>query len=461
MKNDILSDNLGLRTLLDEFTTEEIETLLNRKREEMGRKETLSKYPIKQLPNQGKYWVRYDGKQFFRKNKTDLENLILELDKPKKITIVTIFDEFLKQRKTEVASTTWAYDKRYFDWYIKESKMGNKPISELEIADGYEFFDEVKAKKSDLREKYWSNLKSSLDMIMKYCIQKGYIKLNPFDGMSIHQDNFAPQIETPIEDTVFSKEEQAEICRLSELDAEINGSGIPLAIPLLFNTGLRDGEITASRWCDIVDIEGQKHLFIRRIQVGTVNDDGMVRGRETAERCKSKRSKRKVPLNSKAIEILDKIKEYNQNNGYPTSADDYIFLRMYKGDIVECTERCFAGRLTKYCKQVGMVQKSPHDIRRTALTNLWLNGVPIKIIQMIAGHNSQKQTEDYLRITEKDILHNKYMETLVENTTKNFQKSAEFSDSEVKNEPKSDNVVGKSSKNNIIRFRKKSEMSRV
>lgn len=413
MIDNNLGVNIELRTLIDVLTPNDLENLLIEKREIMRRNQILSKYKIGQLPPpDNRYWVRIDGKQYFRKNKQDLENLIVKTKSKEELTLTNIFDEFIEQRKTEVASATWVMDKKYFDMYLKDSALGNKPIYKLTSEDCVEYFKYIKSVKGEVKEKYWHNVKSSLDMIIKYCRTKGYIDKNPFEYIKIHSSQFAPKTETEDSDTVFSAEEQEEVCRLAKLDAVSNENAIPLGIILLFNTGLRNGEMIASRWGDVVDICGQKHLFIRRIQVGSVDENGMIRGRETADRCKSKRSKRKVPLNQVALSVLEQIKQYNELNGFGTEDNDYIFQRIYKGDVCECTERCFAGRLKKYCEYSGMVSKSPHDIRRTALTNLWLNGVPIKVIQLIAGHNTQKQTEEYLKIDEKNILKNGYMELL-------------------------------------------------
>ena len=411
------NDNIELRMIesMDDLSPQDLENLLKRKRLDMARKDVLKKFPIKQLPMpDGRYWVRVDGKQFFRKTREELEDLIWELQKQEDVTICKIFPEYFERRKVQVASGTWVNDKKYYRMYIENSTLGNKAINKLTIEDGYEFFEYVKSVKPDLKEKYWKNVKSCLDMIIKYCIQRHYIEYHPFEYLQFHSSQFKPAKETSDEDTVFSKEEQKEVCSIAKAEAEDLELGIPLGIPLLFNTGLRMGELIVAKWCDITNINGKPHLYIRRIQVGSVEDDN-IRGRETADRCKSKRSKRKVPLNSECIRLLDDIKKYNKVQGFSTGDNDYIFYRKVKGNIVECTERCFAGRLRRYCRMAGMeVLKSPHDVRRTALTNLWLSGVPIKAIQFIAGHNSQKQTEDYIRITEKDMSQFDYTELLVD-----------------------------------------------
>ena len=83
---------------------------------------------------------------------------------------------------------------------------------------------------------------------------------------------------------------------------------------------------------------------------------------------------------------------------------DSSFMRRYRGVLSVCTPRSFDPRLRKYCRYAGMkVIKSPHDVRRTVLTNLYMLGMPLKNIQEYAGHSSLKQTMDYIRITDDDL----------------------------------------------------------
>lgn len=67
--------------------------------------------------------------------------------------------------------------------------------------------------------------------------------------------------------------------------------------------------------------------------------------------------------------------------------------------------------------------KSPHDIRRTTLTNLYNAGMPLKKVQEFAGHSSLKQTMDYIRITDDDIETMQYIETLSIDQVKEFEDS--------------------------------------
>lgn len=109
------------------------------------------------------------------------------------------------------------------------------------------------------------------------------------------------------------------------------------------------------------------------------------------------------------------IKQLNEQNNLPIDYDDFIFLRWEKSEIKNCTPRSFDPRLRRYCKHAEMnVIKSPHDVRRTVLTNLYMSHMPLKKIQEFTGHSSLKQTMDYIRITDDDMDMMQYLDTLSE-----------------------------------------------
>lgn len=56
----------------------------------------------------------------------------------------------------------------------------------------------------------------------------------------------------------------------------------------------------------------------------------------------------------------------------------------------------------KACDKVGIVGASTHSMRRTALTQMHNQGVPLRTIQEISGHKSLAALQKYLEVTEQD-----------------------------------------------------------
>ena len=440
-----LNDLMALLNIPDAdiITMDVLQRLLAEKELEMKRKEILEQYPIKQLPDHdGRFWVRINGKTIMSVNKQRLEDKIVKLAKQtdtdrKNATIETIWENYFAIRKLSVAETTWVNDLRYRRLFLEDSKIFKKPLCKITLDDAYSFFNHTIEKKKKLAEdassgvtsgmtrEYWANVRGFMASIMKYAVNERYTDYNPFKGMVVHQDSFIPTKHTPKEDAVFSDDEIYKVCALAEKDQERTGEALPLGIPLFFQIGVRDGELVAIKWGDI----NGKWLFVHSELSGVVDEEGFVRGRCIKPRTKTICSTRDIELSKDAQTLFARIREINKASGYPTGRDDFVFYRTYKGCITTCTERCFAGRLEKYCKQAHMpVLKSPHDARRTCFTNMYKNGVPLSYIQAFAGHEDQKQTEAYLKLNIRDLAHNDNTSCLNMDTDKlEAYKNADYS----------------------------------
>lgn len=59
---------------------------------------------------------------------------------------------------------------------------------------------------------------------------------------------------------------------------------------------------------------------------------------------------------------------------------------------------------TKAVQRLGIIGASTHSFRRTALTTMHKNGVPLRVIQRISGHVSLKNLQLYLEVTPDEII---------------------------------------------------------
>lgn len=419
-----LSDDLKSGTL----NLESLETLMERVSEIMKNKELLKlhKTPITQLPN-GRWYTRIEGKMIQLVKKEDVEKKVIEYYSHKTVTIADIFPKYIEQRKKNVVATTWTKELVYYDKLIKTSDIFRKPLDKITLDDGYNFVDHCLKIKPDMTRKYWTNVKGSLNQIFQYAIDHDYLQRNPFNNIKLNKDFFATPQKIKEEDTVFSTEEQKSIIALAEADAQKTRKSEPLGILILFNLALRDGELCGLKWGDILKNGKKSHIHIQRGLTGNVDEEvNKIRGYRTVDHCKTPAGDRILPLNQTAKNAFREIKKLNIANGLPVTDEDFIFIRIVKGEQKLCNTRVFDSRLRKYCKQAHMtVIKSQHDIRRTVLTNLHTKvGMPLRLIQYFAGHSSLKQTLEYIRISEDDDLAYDYLEALsnIANIPEEFSK---------------------------------------
>ena len=58
--------------------------------------------------------------------------------------------------------------------------------------------------------------------------------------------------------------------------------------------------------------------------------------------------------------------------------------------------------LVKACRKCGIVGASTHSFRRTALTKMHSEGVPLGVIQSISGHRSLSALQSYLEVSDEE-----------------------------------------------------------
>lgn len=59
--------------------------------------------------------------------------------------------------------------------------------------------------------------------------------------------------------------------------------------------------------------------------------------------------------------------------------------------------------LRRVCKRLGIIGVSTHSFRRTALTTMSNNRIPLRVIQEISGHHSLDELQKYLEVTDEQL----------------------------------------------------------
>ncbi len=146
-----------------------------------------------------------------------------------------------------------------------------------------------------------------------------------------------------------------------------------LVVLLGGRAGLRSGEMIALRW-DRVDF--------RRRQIAVTSSSW--RGVETA--AKSRR-KRIIPL---AQSLLDALRAHQHlRSRYVLCSEDGAPIGYYK----------MRGLIRRACKLAGVEFRGVHVLRHTCCSHLAMAGVPVRVIQEIAGHRQLATTQRYMHLS--------------------------------------------------------------
>lgn len=237
-----------------------------------------------------------------------------------------------------------------------------------------------------LTKKQYYNMTIIIRQSLDYAVQKEIIETNPFSKISIDRKLFHSSKKPDDETQVFLTDEQPLIEQEAYKDFQETGEVVCLAIPFLYQTGLRLGEIVALKESDITG----NYIQIQRmeIRVKEQNPDGSWKPQcyAIAEHAKTEAGNRRVYLSSTARKILESVIQSNREHGY--KEDGFLFLNQ-NGRI---HGRSIDNRIRKYCRNIGIGEKASHKIRKTYISSLIDAGININEIRKQVGHEDERTT---------------------------------------------------------------------
>jgi integrase len=129
---------------------------------------------------------------------------------------------------------------------------------------------------------------------------------------------------------------------------------------VLANTGMRVGEAMALKWENV--------------------NDKNIRIISSKEFHTKTRQWRDIPISPGCRRALQELKKSN---------DDYVLPRMCKMTL--------RTKFKKACEKAGVVG-TPHELRHTFISHLVMQGVPLRTVQVLAGHKTISVTEQYAHL---------------------------------------------------------------
>ena len=349
------------------------------------------------------YWYTYlpqdsyseKRKQIRRKDKSRLEDAIVDFynlhnkkEQRKKITLRTLYPEWLKYKSLHTAATASIrrIDNDWHKYYLNDPLI-DIPIPELDRLTLDQWIH-TKIKKYELTEKAYYNMSIILRQSLIYAVGREVITENPFENLKPNPKLFRKVRKKEDNTQVFLTDEQNLIVQEAWNDFYSNTtSTTPLAILLDFQTGLRLGELVAIKWSDI----NGKYLHIQRMEV---RHEEICEETNTwkpaklilVEHTKSNAGDRHVYLTKKAIEILVEAKKSQDENGIKS---EFVFTNS-KGQ--RLNKFMLDKLIRKYCRNNNIPEKSMHKIRKTYISTLIDEGVNINTIREQSGHENEETT---------------------------------------------------------------------
>ncbi len=252
-------------------------------------------------------------------------------------------------------------------------------ISEIRHKHLFDFYTEITANMAISRSTL-RNVKTTINYCFDYALQNDLINSNP--AVSVRTDKLVCAPEKSHDG--YTK---AEIQSLREVIESID-SPYARIIRLDLCLTVRIGELEALKWTD-VDLKDGSILIHSQIVIKKVN------GKRSqvlvpclkANKYDNGHGKRRLKLNSKALQVL-----HEQRKANPFG--EYVFISNTGSPL--WTNK-INQHLKEYCHSAGIRYLSSHSIRVSNITALYDVGVPPTKIQVAAGHSDIRTTNGYCR----------------------------------------------------------------
>lgn len=367
----------------------------------------------------GRYEYRYTvfGKQFSVYSKTleelrEKERQILSQKEERNIkyhqyrtTLNDVF-ELWKELKRGIRENTFRNYCYVYEHYIEDS-IGRRYISTIKKSDVKRFFNYL-ADERRLKAGTLDGVQNVLHQVLQIAVDDEWIMGNPADN-ALKELKRAHNLHTEKRIALTQAEQSLLLTFLSKND--FNSRWYPITV-ILLGTGMRVGEATGLRWCD-VDFENHwidvNHTLIYGRGKGrcafAINDT------------KTPASKRKIPMTEQVKQAFLQEKQIQEAMGVACEAEvegytDFVFVNRFGGLYNQSTINNAYKRIIRDCNDAELLKSDNpkvllpnftcHNLRHTFATRLCESGMNIKMIQDILGHTDISTTMDlYTHVTQE------------------------------------------------------------
>ena len=233
----------------------------------------------------------------------------------------------------------------------------------------------------ELTSKGYSNMKTILIGIMKYAKRKKYTDFSVsafFGDLQISKKAFRrPEKKKQ----VFTEEEAEKVIEWLKDHPSVANYGVLL----VFQTGLREGELAALKY---EDVDGCI-LNVRRQEVRYKGENGVMIN-EVVPYAKTEAGERGVILTDNALETIKKIRRLNPFGEYMMMQDGKKIHKISFNDY-----------LYKACDALGIERRSMHKIRKTYGTMLIDSGADDSTVMEQMGHSDIMTTRKFYYFSNK------------------------------------------------------------
>lgn len=313
----------------------------------------------------------------------------------KVITVEILYPDWLEYKKLHTTAATYI-TRLQSDWksFYENTAIIKTPIGDINKLN-LDIWAHTLIKDNCMNRKKYTNVQTIMRQILEYASDLKLIPFNPMNTLKIDKRVFVKEQKKPDKTQVYSMAERKKIIELAWIDFQ-NRTKVyelaPLALIFQFYTGLRIGELCVVKYDDI---ESTDYIHVQRM----LRRDT----KEVVPHTKSDYGDRQVYLVKEAKHVINIAR--SRQKELQVDSNGYIFS--ING--LPITERSITDLLKKYSRNLDILYRSSHKIRKTYGSNLLNNGVSINTTRAMLGHSDEKTTLKYYCYDTKDDAENKIM----------------------------------------------------
>lgn len=325
------------------------------------------------------------------------------------LTINDLYNSWIRLKRG-LKENTFSNYKYMYDMFVKP-EFGKHRIVDLKRSDVRAFYNYL-AEERNVQINTIDNVHTVLHQVLELGVEDDYLRYNPSDN-ALKELKKARNFETEKRRALTVQEQE-----LFESFLTKRGQcrrWYPIFVIMLW-TGMRVGEITGLRWCD-VDFENNTI---------NINHTLVYFDKRSDERCtfainttKTRAGERVIPMLPKVKEAFLMEKKYQEDCGIKSKAvvdgyRDFIFINRFGNLQHQGTLNKALKRIIRTCnfeildknpkiKAVILPKFSNHSLRHTFTTRMCEAGVNIKAMQEILGHSDAETTMNIYAEATKDL----------------------------------------------------------
>lgn len=299
-----------------------------------------------------------------------------------------------KDMKRGIKDSTFKNYLYMYEMFVMPS-FGKKRVTQVKKSDVKRFYNNL-ADEKILKISTIDNVHNVLHQIFQVAVDDNYIRLNPTDNM-LKELRIAHSHE--IEKKKALTLEQQELFLNYVRENSKYKHWYPIFY-IMVNTGMRVGEITGLRWCD-VDFDGDMISVNHTLVYYNHRDEfGCYFSINTP---KTEAGERKIPMINGIKEAFELERQYQKEMEIESTAqidgyDDFVFVNRFgqvqhQGTLNKAIKRIMRDCNDSILEKVGaeadpvlLPNFSCHILRHSFATRLCESGINVKVIQDVLGH---------------------------------------------------------------------------